>query len=71
MTVVRAGKFDGGDGTLQNGLISAATPVNGSDRPITVSQTYWRDIFEEDPATVAPWLPAAVNLVQMQINRTS
>jgi len=71
MSVVRAGKFDGGDGSLQNGLISSATLVNGSDRPITVTQTYWRDIFETDPHTAAPWLPAAVNAVQMQVNRTT
>lgn len=71
MTVVRAAKVDGGDGSLQNGVISAATPVNGSDRAITATQTYWRDVFEEDPATSAPWLPAAVNAVQMKINRTT
>lgn len=71
MTVVRAAKVDGGDGSLQNGVISAATPVSGSDRAITATQTYWRDIFEEDPATSAAWLPAAVNAVEMQINRTT
>jgi hypothetical protein len=75
ITFVRAAKSDGGDGSLQVGLISDpdGTPATalGADRPITVAQTYWRDVFEEDPATSAPWLPAAVNDAQLQINRTT
>lgn len=75
ITFVRAAKSDGGDGSMQVGLISDpdGTPatVLGSDRPITVAQTYWRDVFEEDPATTAPWIPAAVNLAQLQIDRTT
>lgn len=75
VTFVRAAKNDGGDGSLQVGLISDpdGTPatVLGTNRPITVAQTYWRDVFEVDPATSAPWLPAAVNDAQVQINRTT
>lgn len=75
ITFVRAAKSDGGDGSLQVGLISDpdGTPatVLGTDRPITVAQTYWRDVFEEDPATTAPWIPAAVNEVELQIDRTT
>jgi len=74
MTFVRAAKTDGGDGNLQVSLISdpLGTPatVNGADRPITVAQTYWCDVFEEDPKTTAPWLPSAVDAVNMQLNRT-
>ena len=74
ITFVRAAKSDGGDGSLQVGLISspAASPatVLGANRPITTAQTYWRDVFETDPKTSVPWLPAAVNLAQLQINRT-
>ena len=75
ITYVRAAKSDGGDGSLQVGLISdpSGTPatVLGADRPITVAQTYWRDVFEVDPKTSAAWLPAAVNDIQIQINRTT
>ncbi len=75
ITFVRASKSDGGDGTLQVGLISdpAGTPatVLGADRAITVAQTYWRDVFEVDPKTSALWLPAAVNLAQLQLDRTT
>lgn len=74
-TMVRAAKTDGGDGFLQNSLISdpSGTPAtaNGADRPITVSFTYWYDVFQTDPKTSAPWLPAAVNDVNMKINRTA
>lgn len=75
ITYVRAAKSDGGDGSMQVGLISdpAGTPttVLGADRPITVAQTYWMDVFETDPETSAPWLPAAVDLAQIQIDRTT
>jgi len=71
MTVVRAAKVDGGDGSLQNAVVSAGVTTLGADRAINTSSTYWRDIFERDPATNAPWLPSAVNLATMQINRTT
>lgn len=75
VSYVRAAKSDGGDGTLQTSLISSpdAGPetVDGANRPITVAQTYWRDIFEIDPKTNGPWLPGSVNNVRVKINRTS
>lgn len=75
MTFVRAAKTDGGDANLQIGVISDPTGVPatglGANRPITIAQTYWRDWFETDPKTGDPWLPAAVNAVNMQIDRTA
>lgn len=79
MSMVRAGKSDGGDASLQSGLISSptATPatVLGANRPITVAQTYWRDVFEVDPKTGVAWLPGAfnggANSTQIQMNRTT
>jgi len=70
ITFVRAAKTDGGDGSLQVGLISDGVVGLGAERPITVAQTYWRDVFETDPATSAAWLPQAVNDANIQINRT-
>lgn len=69
-TYVRATKTDGGDGNLQTSLVSAGVPGNGVDRPITAAFTYWKDIFELDPATAAPWSIAAANAVDLKINRT-
>lgn len=75
ISFVRASKSDGGDGSLQTSLISspddAPATVDGSNRPITVAATYWRDIFELDPKTGAPWLPGSVNAAQIKINRTT
>lgn len=75
ISFVRAAKSDGGDGSIQVGIISdpdnSPETVLGTDRPITVAQTYWRDVFEEDPKTEAPWTPAAVNIAHLQINRTT
>lgn len=71
MTYVRAAKVDGGDATLQIGLVSGASTGLGADRPITVAQTFWTDVFETDPATNDPWTPVAVDAARLQINRTS
>lgn len=75
MTMVRAAKVDGGDGSLQVGIISspASAPATalGANRPITTAQTYWRDVIELDPKTAAPWLPSSVNVAEIQINRTT
>lgn len=68
--IVRSTKSDGGDGNLQVGLKSGASTGLGADRAITTTYTYWSDVFELDPATSAAWLPAAVNAVQLQLNRT-
>jgi hypothetical protein len=71
MPFVRAAKTDGGDASLQIGIKSGASTALGTDRPITIAQTYWRDICEEDPATAAPWLPSAVDAARLQLNRTA
>lgn len=70
MSIVRASKTDGGDGSLQVSAISQGDVVNGANRPITVAMTYWRDVFETDPDTGLPWTPEAVNLAELQIDRT-
>lgn len=75
MSYVRAAKTDGGDAQLQMSVISSPddgpATANGADRPITVAQTYWRDVFERDPKTNAPWTPGAVDDVQLKMNRTA
>jgi hypothetical protein len=71
MTFVRAAKSDGGDATLQTSVVSGASTALGSDRPITVAQTYWTDVQELDPATSSPWTPTAVNAAKIKLNRTT
>lgn len=70
MSMVRARKDDGGDGSLQNSLVSGSSTVDGVNRPITAAFTYWRDQFPVDPATGNPWTITAANAVQLKINRT-
>lgn len=70
-TFVRAAKADGGDGSLQVSMISGASTAAGANRPITTAFTYWRDVFETDPATSLPWLPGAVNSARIKIDRTT
>jgi len=75
LTRVRAFKSDGGDGSLQNGLVfdpsGTPTVTNGENRAITVSPTYWQDVFEEDPTTSGSLTVNAVNDIHLQINRTT
>lgn len=70
ITVVRARKVDGGDGNLQVSVISDGDEASGADRPVSAAFTYHFDVFEEDPNTAAPWTPAAVNAVQIKLDRT-
>lgn len=70
VTFVRAEKNDGGDGNIQVSVISGAMTGDGEDRPITAAPIYWKDVFELDPNTSAPWTPGAVDLAELQINRT-
>jgi hypothetical protein len=70
MTVQRSRKIDGGDGNLQVSVISGSDEQAGADRPVTTAFTYWFDIFEEDPATSAPWTPTAVDAMNLKIDRT-
>lgn len=70
MTLVRAKKTDGGDANLQVGLKSGGSTGLGANRPITTAYTYWSDIFDVDPATSAGWTVAAVNALELQLDRT-
>jgi hypothetical protein len=71
MTIVRAAKTDGGDGSLQVSVVSSGTAGDGTNRPITVAQTYWTDVHDLDPHTSAAWTPTTVNAAQLKINRTA
>jgi hypothetical protein len=66
----RSRKIDGGDGNVQVGFISGAATGLGADRPITVAYTYWKDVFEVDPNTGVPFIPANFNLAKLKLTRT-
>jgi len=71
----RAAKNDGGDATVQPGLIAdpegTADTWLGADSPITSSQTFWDNYNHVNPKTGQPWLPAELNEAHVQINRTT
>lgn len=70
MPMVRAKKLDGGDGNLQQSVVSGSATGAGANRPITAAYTYWRDVFETDPSTTAAWTVSGTNAVQLKLNRT-
>jgi hypothetical protein len=69
-TVVRAQKTDGGDATMQVGLISDGSEDTGSDDAVNTSFRYHFDVSELDPDTAAAWTPISVNAATIKINRT-
>jgi hypothetical protein len=69
-TMVRATKTDGGDGNLQASLVSGASVGAGANRPITAAFTYWKDVFEVDPATGLAWTVSAANAAELKLVRT-
>ena len=70
MPIHRSRKTDGGDGNLQQGLISGASTGLGANRPITTAYTYWWDIYDADPNGAIAWTRLAVNALNYQLNRT-
>lgn len=70
ITRYRAAKIDGGDGQIQPKVKSGVSSQTGTDRAITVAQTFYEDIFEVDPNTTAAWTVDAVNAMTLQLNRT-
>jgi hypothetical protein len=70
MPIHRSRKTDGGDGNLQQALISGASTGLGSNRPITTAYTYWWDIYDADPNGAIAWTRLAVNALNLQLNRT-
>lgn len=72
MSVVRARKTDGGDGSLQVSLSPNAGVDwdDGADRAITTAFSYWSDISELSPDTAAAWTPIEVNNAEIKLNRT-
>ena len=69
-TFVRATKTDSGTGYLQVSLKSNGDIAAGADRPITVAETYWMDIFELDPDTGTAWTRSSYNNATILIDRT-
>lgn len=71
---VMARKTDAGTANLEVSLRSTLgspdVDVSGADRPITEVYTYYRDIFETDPATGVAWTPAGVNAMQLAVEKS-
>lgn len=71
MVVNRSRKTDGGDGSLQAGLISGGSTGLGVNRAIATSYNYWGDVYDTDPNGGINWSPVAVNALELQLNRTA
>lgn len=66
----RQWKIDGGDANTQMTLVSNGDDADGTDRPMTVSPTWWWDVSEVSPDTAVAWTPAETDAATIKINRT-
>lgn len=69
--VERARKTEAGTANTQVSIVSGASTANGADKPLTEIYTYRQDVFQTDPATAAPFTPAAVDALQFKVARTA
>lgn len=71
ISVARAQKSDGGDGSMQVSMSPNGTNWDlGADNAISTAFAYYYDVSEVSPATVAAWTPVEVNAMQVRLNRT-
>jgi hypothetical protein len=71
-------KTDAGEGSVQVSMVSAAigsppmpAVALGVDRAMTTAYTYYQDIFEEDPATGAPWTRDGLAAALLRFEKTA
>jgi hypothetical protein len=69
--VAKTRKTDAGLCNVQVSVESGVASDPGADNAITTQYTYRWDVFEQDPATSAPWVPAAAGNAAMVIERTA
>jgi hypothetical protein len=71
VTVARALKTDGGDGSLQVSLSPNGTDWDtGADNPVTTTYTFDHDVSELSPATGVAWTPLEVDAGSIRLDRT-
>lgn len=68
--VTKTKKTDAGACTLQVSIDSGGSQDAGAANPITTAYTYRFDVFETDPDTAAPWVPAAAGAAALVLERT-
>lgn len=59
-----------GIGNLKMSLVSSGDVLAGSDVPLTPSYSYYRNVFEEDPHTSAPWTKAGLEAALLRVEKS-
>jgi hypothetical protein len=67
--VAKTRKTDAGICTVQLRAKSGSSEALGAENPLTTAYTYRWDVFEENPATSAPWVPAAAGAAALVLDR--
>jgi hypothetical protein len=66
-----ANKNDSGSRTIQSVIKSGSVEADGAANSLGSSQSYFSDVFYEDPNTSAAWTLAAVNAMQVGVEEVS
>jgi hypothetical protein len=69
--IAKTRKTDAGLCNLTVSAHSGASETAGADNAITTQYTYRLDVFQTDPATAAPGVPAAAGAAAMVLERTA
>ncbi len=67
---IRAKLAAAGVGAVTPAIISGASRDDAHEINLTPAYTYWAAIFEEDPATLAPYTAAGFNAAVMSLKKT-
>jgi hypothetical protein len=59
-----------GIGNLKMSLVSSGDVLAGSDVPLTPSYSYYRNTFEYDPHTSAPWTKAHLEAALLRVEKS-
>lgn len=59
-----------GIGNLKMSMVSAGDVLAGSDVPLTPSYSYYRNVFESDPDTSAPWTKAKLEAALLRVEKS-
>jgi hypothetical protein len=66
----RMSKSDSGAAMIKLGMKSVAATDDADERPITTTETYWRDPIDVDPNSGARWTRTSLNAAWLRLTRS-
>lgn len=67
----RMSKSDAGTAMIKLGMKSVAATSDAAERPLTVENTYWRDMVNVDPNSGSRWTRTSLNAAWLRLTRSA